>query len=204
MLSPVFKKLFLIITFGIFIWSGVHPSDRFTWFLETFPAILGIPLLIYFDRKNKVSPLLFILVCLHSMILCIGGRYTYALVPAGDWVRDALDLSRNPYDRLGHFFQGFQPALLTREVLLRNKVLKRGFWLSLYCVSVCLAFSAFYELIEWWTAVLVGDSAESFLGTQGDVWDTQWDMFLALLGAMLSLISLSRLHDKQLPASLLK
>ena len=148
----------------------------------------------------RLSPLLYRLLFIHAVILIVGGHYTYARVPAGFWVQDWLDLSRNHYDRLGHLAQGFVPAILVREVLLRSSPLRRGKWLFSLVVCVCLAFSAFYELIEWWAALLGGDSAESFLGTQGDVWDTQWDMFLALIGCISALVLLRRTHDKSMEA----
>ena len=196
-MKPI-KLAFLALAVLVFIYSGVDPKDRFTWVLEVAPAIIGLPLLVWLDRKRGVTTLLFVLVCLHAVILCIGGKYTYAEVPAGFWVRDALGLARNHYDRLGHFFQGFEPAILAREVLLRKNVLPRGSWLSLFCFCICLAFSASYEFIEWWTALLTGEAAEAFLGTQGDPWDTQWDMFMAAVGAVAALLFFSRLHDREL------
>lgn len=178
--------------------SGIGPRDRFTWLLEVAPVLLGLPLLAWSYRRFPLTPLLYRLLLLHGFILMLGGHYTYAEVPAGFWVRDALGLERNHYDRLGHFAQGFVPAILAREVLLRLSPLRRGRWLSFLVVCVCLAFSAFYELIEWWTAAATGEGATAFLGTQGDPWDTQWDMFLALLGAITSQGLLARVHDRQL------
>jgi len=159
----------------VLIGSGIRPFDRATWWLE-------------------VAPLLF----LHAVILMVGGHYTYARVPVGNWVQDWLDLSRNHYDRLGHLAQGFIPAILVREILIRLSPLRRGRWLFFLAVCVCLAFSAFYELLEWWAALIGGEASESFLGTQGDVWDTQWDMFLALFGAISALFLLARAHDRSL------
>lgn len=196
-MKPI-KIAFLAFAVVVLVYSGLDPKDRFTWVLEAVPAIIGLPVLVYFDRKRGVTSLLYALVCLHAVILCIGGKYTYAEVPMGFWVRDALGLARNHYDRLGHFFQGFEPAILAREVLLRKKVLGRGFWLSLFCFCICLAFSASYEFIEWWTALLTGEAAEAFLGTQGDPWDTQWDMFMAAVGAVAALLIFSREHDREL------
>ena len=151
-------------------------------------------------RRFPLTPLLYRLLCFHALVLILGGYYTYAHVPLGDWVKDALGLARNPYDRLGHFTQGFVPAILVRELLLRTSPLRRGVWLYVLSVSVCMAFSAFYELIEWWAAVIGGSNAEAFLGTQGDVWDTQWDMFCALVGANVALCLLGRVHDRQVAA----
>jgi putative membrane protein len=180
------------------IFSGLDPYDRMTWVLEVFPVLIGMPLLLWFDKKYKVTMLLFVLATLHCLVLMYGGAYTYARAPLGFWLQDLFNFSRNPYDRIGHFMQGFVPAILAREVLLRSaKIASRGY-LFFLCVCVCLAFSAFYELIEWASALILGQGAEEFLGTQGDVWDTQWDMFMALVGAIISLLTLQRLHDKQL------
>ncbi len=186
------------LSWGVFVWSGIEPKDRFTWYLEVAPGVLGLVLAARFLVQKKITPILWFLICLHAAILFLGGKYTYAEVPLGFWVRDALELSRNHYDRLGHFIQGFEPAILAREILLRSRVLPRGWWLNLFVVSVCLAFSAFYEMIEWWAALLSGEGAAAFLGTQGDVWDTQMDMFLALVGASLALAFLAKWHDRQL------
>ncbi|HEB97170.1 MAG TPA: DUF2238 domain-containing protein, partial [Sedimenticola thiotaurini] len=165
--------------------SGIDPvADRYTWLLETLPVMIGIPLLLATGRVFPLTPLLYRLLALHAVILIVGGYYTYAEVPLFNWLRDALDLGRNHYDRVGHFVQGFVPAILAREILLRLSPLRPGGWLFLIVTSICLAFSALYELIEWWTALLSGEAATAFLGTQGDPWDTQWDMFLALVGAI--------------------
>jgi putative membrane protein len=180
------------------LWSATGPSDRFTWLLETVPVMVGIVLLAATRARFPLTPLLYTLIALHAVVLCVGGRYTYAEVPIGFVVQDALDLSRNHYDRLGHFFQGLQPAILARELLLRRSPLPRGKWLFFIVTSICLAFSAFYELLEWWTAAATGASADAFLGTQGDVWDPQWDMFMALCGALSAQLLLARLHDRQL------
>ena len=178
--------------------SGVAPLDRLTWFLETLPIMLGLPLLVWTRRRFPLTPLLYRLLFLHSLILALGGHYTYAEVLVGFWFQDLLDLSRNHYDRLGHLAQGFVPAILVRELLIRTSPLAGSRWLPILTVSVCLAFSALYELVEWWGALVLGESADAFLGTQGDPWDTQWDMFLALTGACFALLSLSRLHDRQI------
>jgi putative membrane protein len=182
----------------VLVWSGVGPFERGTWLMEVAPVLIGAPLLVASFSAFRLSPLLYRLLFLHALILIVGGHYSYARVPIGFWVQDLLDLSRNHYDRVGHFAQGFIPAILARELLLRRSPLQRGKWLFFLVVSVCLAFSAFYELIEWWAALIGGDSAEAFLGTQGDVWDTQWDMFLALLGALCAQVVLARRHDRSM------
>ncbi len=178
---------------------GVAPTaDRFTWFMENVPVFIGVPLLVATYRRFPLTPLLYRLIFLHSLVLMVGGHYTYAEVPAGNWVRDTFGLARNHYDRLGHFAQGFVPAMIAREVLLRTTPLRRGKMLFFLVCSVCLAISAAYELVEWWTATLTGEAATAFLGTQGDPWDTQWDMFLALIGSLAAQLSLARVHDRQL------
>ncbi|MCW8891269.1 MAG: DUF2238 domain-containing protein [Sedimenticola sp.] len=181
------------------LYSAVDPvADRFTWFLETVPVMIGIGLLTWTRRRFPLTRLLYQLLALHALILIIGGHYTYAEVPLFNWLRDSFDLSRNHYDRIGHLAQGFIPAILAREILLRRSPLQRDGWLLLAVTSICLSFSAFYEMIEWWTALLSEEAAEAFLGTQGDAWDTQWDMFLALIGALSAQLLLSRTHDNQL------
>jgi len=178
--------------------SAVHPKDTFTWLLEVAPIFIGVPILVATYHRFPLTPLAYRLLFVHALILMLGGHYTYAEVPLGFWVQRALGLARNHYDRLGHFAQGFVPAVLAREILLRRSPLRRGKWLFFLVCSVCLAISACYEFIEWWTAVLSGDSATAFLGTQGDPWDTQWDMFLALVGALTAQLTLARGHDRQL------
>jgi putative membrane protein len=179
--------------------SGIDPvADRYTWFLETLPVMIGLVLLALTWQRFPLTLLLCRLLALHAVVLMIGGYYTYAEVPLFNWLQEALDLSRNHYDRVGHFVQGFVPAILAREILLRRSPLQRGRWLFFIVISICLAFSAFYELIEWWVALLSDQAAEAFLGTQGDPWDTQTDMFLALIGAATSLLLLSTGHDRQL------
>lgn len=182
----------------VLLWSGIGPADRATWALEVAPPIVGIGVLIYFYPTFRMTDLAYWLVAIFSIVMMIGGHYTYAEVPFFNWLRDTFDLSRNHFDRLGHILQGFVPAILAREVLIRLGVLARPRWLFYLVISICLAISAFYELVEWWVALLSEDAAESFLGTQGDNWDTQWDMFLALSGATASLLLLSRLHDRQM------
>jgi len=192
--------LFLLACTGLaFLVLGWAPkADRFTWFMECFPVLLGAPILAMTYRRFPLTPLLYVLLSLHALVLMVGGHWTYAEVPAGHWVKDALHLARNPYDRLGHLFQGFVPVLLFREVLLRRGVLRRGAGSVAVLLSMALGLSAAYELLEWLTAVATGEKAEAFLGTQGDPWDTQWDMACALIGASLALATLSAWHDRQL------
>ncbi|WP_177420720.1 DUF2238 domain-containing protein [endosymbiont of Lamellibrachia barhami] len=183
----------------ILILSGLDPvADRLTWLLETVPVMIGLVLLTMTWQRFPLTPLLYRLLALHAVILMIGGYYTYAEVPLFNTLRDSLDLSRNHYDRIGHLAQGFIPAILAREILLRRSPLQAGRWLAFTVISICLAFSAFYELIEWWVALASGEAAEAFLGTQGDPWDTQTDMFLALIGAIMALLLLQRVHDRAL------
>lgn len=192
----------LAATAFVLVWSGIQPVERGTWWLEVAPVLIGVPLLVASFSRFRLSPLLYRLLFLHAVILMVGGHYTYAKVPFGFWAQDLFDFSRNHYDRVGHFVQGFVPAILAREILLRRSPLRRGKWLFFLVVCICLAFSAFYELIEWWAAMLGGASAESFLGTQGDVWDTQWDMFLALLGTVSAQCMLGRMHDRSMESIL--
>lgn len=178
--------------------SGWRPYDRLTWLMEVAPVLVAVPLLVATRERYPLTTLLYVLIVLHGLVLIGGGAYTYARVPAGFWVQEWLGLSRNPYDKLGHFMQGFVPALLAREILLRGRFV-RGAWMTAFlCICVALAISAFYELIEWWAALALGQGADEFLGTQGDPWDTQSDMFLALIGATVSIATLSRIHDRQL------
>ena len=182
----------------VLIWSGVNPKDQFTWFLEVAPALIGAVVLLLTYNSFRLTPLLYIFILMHSMVLMVGGHYTYAEVPLFDSIKEIFALERNNYDKVGHFFQGLVPALLAREILLRKNVVNGRVWLNLFILSVCLAFSAFYELIEWWVALATGDDAEAFLGTQGYIWDTQSDMALALTGAITAIIVLSGFHDTQL------
>ena len=191
-------RTLLAIAIAVLIWSGISPKDRFTWILEVAPAVIGGAILIATYRRFRLTTLVYVLITVHAIILMVGGKYTYAEVPLFNWLRDVMGSARNHYDRVGHFAQGFIPAMIARELLLRKTALERGGWLYLLCVCCCLALSAFYELIEWWAAVATGEAAQAFLGTQGDVWDTQWDMFLALIGANVALLLLSRAHDRQL------
>lgn len=180
---------------AVLIWSGINPKDQATWFLEVLPAVLGAVLLASTYRSFRLTSLLYVLILLHCIVLMVGGHYTYAEVPFFDGLFGA---ERNNYDKVGHFFQGFVPALIAREILIRKGVVNGKWWLSLFVVSIALAFSAFYELIEWWVALLSGTGAEAFLGTQGYIWDTQSDMALALIGAICALVLLSKYHDKQI------
>jgi putative membrane protein len=191
-------QILLALVAAALIVSRIGPYDPITWFLEIVPILIIGPILIVTYRRFPLTPLLYRLLFVHALILILGGHYTYARVPLGYWFQDLFDLSRNHYDRLGHLAQGFVPAILVREILLRRSPLLRGKWLFFLTVSVCLAFSAFYEFTEWWAAVAGGEGAENFLGTQGDVWDTQWDMFLAFVGAITSQLVLSKIHDRQL------
>ena len=188
----------LLLTLVVLLWSGINPTDRLTWFMEVMPVLIALPILLFTAQRFPLTPLLYSLIFFHAVLLMIGGHYTYSEVPAGFWVQDLFNLERNHYDRLGHIAQGFVPAILAREILLRVTPLQPGKMLFYLVVSVCLAFSAFYEMIEWWAALLYGGSAEAFLATQGDVWDTQWDMFLALLGAIAAQLLLAGLHNRQL------
>jgi len=178
--------------------SGIAPHDRLTWLLEVAPILIAVPVLVATARRFPLTPFAYRLIFVHALILMLGGHYTYAEVPLGDWVADALGLARNPYDRLGHLAQGFVPAIVVREILIRRSPLRPGKWLAFLVVCVCLAISAAYELIEWWSALIGGESADAFLGTQGDQWDTQWDMFTALVGAVAALALLGRYHDRQI------
>jgi putative membrane protein len=192
------EAILLAIVAIVFVWSGVSPHDRFTWLLEVFPVILGVPVLVYLYPHFRFTPLVYTLIAIHAIILMVGGKYTYAEVPVGFWAKEAFGLGRNHYDRLGHFAQGFIPAMVAREILVRRSPLGGSRWLPFVVICVCLAFSALYELIEFWTALATGEAAEAFLGTQGDPWDTQWDMMLALIGAVTALVLLSPWHDRQL------
>jgi putative membrane protein len=193
-----YERVLLAAVALVFLWSGISPRDRFTWVLEVFPVMIGLPVLIAVYPRFRLTPLVYTLLAVHAVILMIGGKYTYAEVPFGFWMKDTLGLARNDYDRIGHFAQGFVPAMLAREIFIRRSPLRGSRWLPFVVVSVCLAFSALYELIEFWTALATGGAADAFLGTQGDPWDTQWDMMLALIGAIVALLLLSRAHDRQL------
>lgn len=184
----------------VFLWSANGPADRFIWILEVLPGVIGVIILAATIRRFPLTHMLYLLIWLHAAILFVGGHYTYAEVPLFNWLRDTFEMQRNYYDRVGHFAQGFVPAMIAREILLRTSPLQPGKWLFFIVTCICLAISAGYEFIEWWVAVGTGEAADAFLGTQGDVWDTQWDMFLALCGAIIAQLTLSGLHDRQLRA----
>jgi len=192
------RIVWLVVFFSVLIWSGINPKDYFTWFLEVVPAIIGFVIIAATRNRFPLTPLLYFLILVHAVILMIGGHYTYAEVPLFDTIRDLMGSDRNNYDKVGHLAQGFVPAIIAREILIRLKVVKSAAWRNLFIVSVCLAFSAFYELIEWWAALLSNEAADAFLGTQGYVWDTQSDMALALFGALIALILLPKIHDRQI------
>ena len=193
--------LWATIFVGVLLWSAVKPTDSTIWVLEVAPAIIGAVVLVFTRKRFPLTTLTYVLILIHCIILMVGGHYTYAEVPIGDWVRDTFDQSRNNYDKLGHFVQGFIPAMIAREIVVRLEVFNSTKWRNFFIVCFCLALSAFYELIEWWTAVLAGESADAFLSTQGYVWDTQADMWTALVGAVLALLLLGRWQDKQLKAA---
>ena len=180
--------------------SGWRPYDRITWLLEVAPVLIAIPILIATRGSYPLTTLLYLLIFVHALVLILGGTYTYARVPLGAWVQQAFDLARNPYDKLGHFMQGFVPAMVAREILIRGDYARGRRMVAFLCICIALAISALYELIEWWAALALGQGADEFLGTQGDQWDTQSDMFMALIGAALALILLSVVHDRQLEA----
>ena len=191
-------KIWLFIYFAVFIWSAINPKDLFTWFLEVFPAMIAFVVLAITYKKFRLTPLVYTLILIHCIILMIGGHYTYAQVPAFDFIKEILDQERNDYDKLGHLAQGFIPAMIAREIIIRKNIISIEAWRNFFIVCFCLAFSAFYELIEWWIAVLSNEASNDFLGTQGYIWDTQSDMAWALLGAIIALIFLRKLHTKQL------
>jgi putative membrane protein len=192
------SKSWLGIFFSVLIWSGIYPKDYLTWMLEIAPAVIAFIVLIATQQKFRLTDLAYSLILIHSLILMIGGHYTYAEVPLFDWLKDTLHSDRNNYDKIGHFMQGFTPAIIAREILIRKHVVVNSKWLSFLVISICLAISAFYELIEWCVALLSEQAAEAFLGTQGDTWDTQSDMACALFGAILALVLLSRVHDRHI------
>ena len=195
--SPLHLALLSLWTLALAA-SAYHSYDLFTWILEVFPAVIGIGLLIATYRRFRLTDLLYGLIFVHSLILMLGGHYSYARVPLGFWMENIFGFTRNNYDRIGHFAQGFVPAIIARELFLRHKVVRRGAWMVTVIILVCLGISAIYELFEWRTAVFSGSAAEAFLGTQGDPWDTQEDMFTAGIGASAALLLLSRVHDRAL------
>ena len=192
------NRLWLAIFLSVFVWSAIRPADTFTWFLEAAPAVIGLLVLLATRKSFPLTGLVYSLILVHCVILMVGAHYTYAEVPLFDWIQDVFGQARNNYDKLGHFAQGFIPAMVAREILLRKDVITGRAWLNFLVVCFCLALSAFYELIEWAVAEITGGSAEAFLGTQGYIWDTQSDMALALTGAVVALLLLGGLHDRQL------
>lgn len=196
--NKVAISIWIIIFMAVIIWSGIGPKDRVTWMLEVVPAIIGFVAMAITYKRFPLTPLLYGLILIHSIILIVGGHYTYAEVPLFDDMKQWFGWERNNYDKLGHFVQGFVPAMIARELMIRLNVFNSAKWRTFFIISFCLGFSAFYELIEWWVALLSDQAAESFLGTQGYVWDTQSDMGWCLLGAIIALLTLSKWHDKQL------
>lgn len=194
----VWRISWLAVFFIVLIWSGINPKDFTTWVLEVMPALIAIAVLFYTRNSFPLTTLTYSLILIHCVILMVGGHYTYAEVPLGDMFREIFDGSRNNYDKLGHFAQGFVPVIVAREVAIRLSVFKSRAWMNFFIVSMCLGISAFYELIEWWVALMSGEAADAFLGTQGYIWDTQSDMGLALVGAIIAIVVLSGVHDKQL------
>jgi putative membrane protein len=192
------RILWIAIFLIVLVWSGIAPVDGMTWGLEVFPAVIGGVVLWFTRDRFPLTPLLYVLILIHCIILMVGGHYTYADVPVGEWLREAIDGTRNDYDKLGHLAQGFVPVMIARELVIRKQVFNSVRWRDFFIVSFCLGFSAFYELIEWWVALLSEEAADAFLGTQGYIWDTQSDMGWALLGAISALLLLSKLHDRQL------
>lgn len=182
----------------VLIWSVIEPKDMVTWVEEVLPALIGVVVVLFTRRSFPLTPLVYILILLHSIILMVGGHYTYAEVPLFDWIRDITGGTRNNFDKLGHFAQGFVPAMIAREILIRKGIILSSGWRNFFVVCFCLAFAAFYELIEWWVALASSSGAEDFLGTQGYIWDTQSDMFMALVGATTALLVLGKMHDRQL------
>jgi len=192
------RQVWIAVFLGVLVWSGIGPKDYPTWCLEVFPAVIG-GLVLWFTRDRfPLTPLAYVLILIHCIILMVGGHYTYAEVPLGEWVREAFDGTRNDYDKLGHFAQGFVPAIIARELVVRLEVFNSARWRDFFIISFCLGLSAFYELIEWWVALISEEAADSFLGTQGYIWDTQSDMAWCLVGAVLALVLLGKLHRNQL------
>ena len=192
------NKTWLGIFFSVLLWSAINPKDYLTWILETIPAIIGFVILMATRQRFQLTSLAYGLILFLSLILMIGGHYTYAEVPLFEWFKDVFNQDRNNFDKLGHFAQGFVPAIIAREIIIRNNILNNQNWLNFFVICICLAISAFYELIEWCVAIVSKEAAEAFLGTQGYLWDTQSDMAFALLGAMVALVTLKHAHDKQL------
>lgn len=191
-------KIFLLLYSSVFIWSAINPKDYFTWFLEVIPALIALIILIFTYKSFKFTPLVYSLILIHCLILMVGGHYTYAQVPLFDFIKEVFDQSRNNYDKVGHFAQGFVPALVVRELFLRKNIVNQKGWLPFIIVCICISISVFYEFLEWFVAIFSGESSDSFLGTQGYVWDTQSDMLFATFGALSAIIFLSRIQNKQI------
>ena len=201
--SPARQRILFVASLIVviaFVVSGIRPFDRLTWMLEVFPVVIVAPILFATRHRFPLTSLLFVLIACHALVLILGGAYTYARVPLGFWLQDLFSLSRNPYDRVGHLMQGLVPALAAREILLRGGYVQGRRMAGFLSICVALAVSASYELIEWWSALALGQGADEFLGTQGDQWDTQWDMFMALVGASLAICCVGRIHDRQIAA----
>ena len=197
-MHKTFHAFLFLSLLGILGWSAVRPQDFLTWAMEAAPVIIALPILLMTYRRFTLTPLVYALIWAHCIILIIGAHYTYAQMPVFNWIRETFDLQRNYYDRLGHLAQGFVPAMIAREILIRKSVVNGRGWLFTIVVCFCLALSACYEFIEWWAALILGSGADAFLATQGDVWDTQWDMFCALIGAVVAQAALGRYHDRQI------
>ena len=191
-----YLKSLMILFFAVLIWSAINPHGYFTWFLEVLPALIGLLVLVITFQRFRFTNLVYGLILVHCWILMVGGHYTYAEVPLFNWIKQVFDLSRNNYDKVGHLVQGFVPAMITREILVRKQVVNSRKWINVFVVSICMSISVTYEFIEWLVAVLNGDSADSFLGTQGYIWDTQSDMLYATIGAILALVTLGKAHDR--------
>ena len=191
-----YLKSLIILFLAVLIWSAINPHDYFTWFLEVLPALIGFLVLVMTFHRFRFTNLVYGLILVHCWILMIGGHYTYAEVPLFNWIKEVFDLSRNNYDKVGHLAQGFVPAMITREILVRMQVVNSRKWLNVFVGSICMSISVAYEFIEWLVAILTGDSADSFLGTQGYIWDTQSDMLYATIGAILALVTLSKVQDR--------
>ena len=189
-----------MLVFGLLAWSGLHPYERSTWYMEVAPIFIAAPVLVLTANRFPLSSMLYVLIALHAVILLVGGAYTYARVPLGFWMQDAMHLSRNPYDKIGHFAQGFVPALIAREIFIRQGIVRTGRWPAVFGITIALSVSLIYELVEWGAAVAMGQGADAFLGTQGDVWDTQSDMGMAFLGATAAMVLFTRWQDRQIAA----
>lgn len=200
MSSKTFHSILLAIVIVFWVWSGINPHDtRLTWVLETLPFMIALPVMLLTYRRFPLTNLTYTLIAIHAMILMLGGHYSYAKVPLGFWMEDWFGWTRNNYDKIGHFMQGFGPAIYTREIIARTSPLRRGKWLGVISISIPLAFSALYEIFEWLASLSNPTDTEAFLGTQGYIWDTQSDMFWCLTGSVIALIMLTKLHNKYLP-----